>query len=92
MSKLEELEEELYGKEEGKASERMGKRIFFPKAPSRTPAAWQEQKKKGVSGGFVFDRRMLRIFFWGLGILGALGIAFFLFLYLGLRHVDPQVG
>lgn len=96
MGKLEELEEELYGKEEEKeVARRMKKRVFFPGTLSKVATRWPEnvrsrERARGTETAF-FDRRFLKFFLWGLAITGAIGAALFLFLYLGTRGQEAEV-
>ncbi|MBI2640298.1 MAG: hypothetical protein HYW91_00210 [Candidatus Sungbacteria bacterium] len=92
MGKLEELEEELYGKEEGKeVTRRMGKRVFFPGALSKISTRWPENGRPKDKEGYSIDRRVFRFFLWGLAVVGAAGAALFLFLYLGTRGQEAEI-
>lgn len=84
MSKLEHLEEELYGKEEGPWHKRMKRRVFFPRRPKDIPTSWIGREEKPVLAP-PRERRLLKLFAAGMLFVVLLGGAIFLFLYLGTR-------
>lgn len=92
MGKLEELEEELYGKDEKKeVTRRMKKRVFFPGTAPRRETRWGENEKSTKEPVFFSDKKMLKIFLWSGAFLAAAGIAFFLFIYLGTRGREVEI-
>ncbi len=92
MSKLEELEEELYGKDEkGGALRRTGKRVFFQGTIPRLQTWWKEAEKPPEGQGIFSDKKVFKLFLWGAAIIGAVGIALFLFIYLGTRGREVEI-
>src|SRR3989338_2633158 len=95
MSKLEELEEELYGKgTEEDLQKRMRRRIVFPGASSTFPTSWfgsgQQQKLKSGEK-LSFDRKAFKYFFAGLALLFIIGGSVFIFFYLGTRGQEVAI-
>ena len=92
MSRLEELEEDLYGKDEGAFSGRAKKRVIFPRADAAQETGWTAgaggpAKKKPISAGV----RRLTLFIAGMGILFLAGGAVFVLLYLGRQAPEAEI-
>lgn len=97
MGKLEELEEELYGKEkeaEEDLRKRMRRRIVYPGGPSSFPTSWfgRDGRPKPEGGEKLsFDRKAFKYFFAGLTLLVIIGGSAFVFFYLGTRGQEVAV-
>lgn len=89
MSKLEELEEELYGKDvSSDLSRRIRKKATLPRFLKDVPSRWSEEKPK--SSG-PYDNRIFKYFFGSLAVILIVGAAVFLFLYLGTRGQEARI-
>lgn len=88
--KLEELEEELYGREDEAVKKRVRRRVFFPETLRRLPTAWREEKRP-PGGPFLPDRKIFTVFVWSVAALVVLGGVVFLFLYLGTRGGEATI-
>ncbi|MBI3421247.1 MAG: hypothetical protein HY006_04225 [Candidatus Sungbacteria bacterium] len=93
MGKVEDLEEKLYQSDaEIELQKRMRYREDFPPVSRRVQTSWREDKpirpREKVS---LFDRRMFLLSFAGFVAVLLLGIAAFLFFYLGTRGQEASV-
>lgn len=92
MGKLEELEEELYGKESGEElAKRVRQRIVFPKTLRRPPAAWFGRKRPPAPEDKRGGRFLLKVFAALAAIVFLVMASFFVFLYLGTRGLEAEV-
>ncbi|QQG44947.1 MAG: hypothetical protein HYW89_02980 [Candidatus Sungiibacteriota bacterium] len=92
MSKLEELEEELYGENEGDLKKRMSRRIVFPGTLQKPPVSWLERKiKAGVEKGVGVGSRVPKLLVAVFAIFLIVGGALFIFLYLGTRGQEAEI-
>lgn len=95
MGKLEDLERGLYGKDDEEIRRRSGRRVLFPKSVRNIPQVWQELPKQiGMGEGIkqsILNRKFLKIFFGGVGILALIMGSVFLFFYLGTRGQEAEV-
>ncbi len=87
MTKLEDLEKELYESgEEEELSRRLSKRSALFKIMRKVPSAWQDDAPPPAGPDTsVIDRRILRVFFGVVAIAVAVGAASFVFFFLGTR-------
>lgn len=92
MGKIEELEEELYGKEEpGELVKRTRRRIVFPTPASKFPTAWLGRNGPQPQGRFLTDRRIFKFFLGALAVVLIIGGAAFIFIYLGTKGQEALV-
>ncbi len=92
MGKIDELEEDLYGKEESTFSGRAKRRVIFPRSGAAPDAGWTDKnkdtgEKKPVRAGM----RRIILLIAGIGILFLAGGAAFVFLYLGKQVPEAAV-
>lgn len=91
MSKLEELEEELYAKEgEKKVEERIRRRTVFPGTLRKPKTFWQEGPIQPITEK-KWRRRFFQIFFAVILLLFITGGAFFVFFYLGTKGNEAKI-
>jgi len=92
MGKLDDLEEELYGKEESRELvKRARKRIVFSNNSREFPTSWLGQNDPKPKSRFWGDRNLFRLFLGILAILFSIGGAVFVFLYLGTKGQEALV-
>lgn len=92
MSRLEELEEELYGKKgEEEAARRMRRRVEFPGTLKKIPTGWFGRERPSEDGVRRFSRRFIRWFFASVAVIFIALAAVFLFFYLGTRGQEAEV-
>lgn len=91
MSKLEELEEELYGKgNEERLAKRTQRRIVFSRGQGKTPTSWAG-RKDAASFAVFSSQRIFKFFIGTLAVLFMIGGAVFVFLYLSTRGQEARV-
>ncbi len=93
MSKLDKLEEELYGKEEEEKElrKRMRKRIFFPRIFRRTPTSWLGRDSTSEVLRPTGEWKFFKFFILALLVVFIAGGALFLFLYLSTRGEELRI-
>lgn len=92
MGKLEELEEELYGKEEPEElAKRTRRRVVFPTPVSRFPTTWLGRNGPRPKIDFWDGGRIFKFFLGALAIIFIIGGAVFVFLYLGTKGQEALV-
>lgn len=91
MGKLEDLEKELYEKDEEGIRRRMRRRVLFPGSLRKLSPVWQESRPKPQEGPGRFNRTMLKLFLGITGIILIILAATFLFLYLGTRGQEAEL-
>lgn len=92
MGKIDELEEDLYGKEESAFSGRAKKRVVFPRAYAKPDTGWVDRERGSVEKKPAAPRlRRLTLVIVCMGILFLAGGAAFVSLYLGRRTSEAAV-
>ena len=95
MGKLEELESELYGKDDDELRRRSRRRVLFPQSVRKLPQAWMDKSKEILPSGEedrkMMNRKFLKFFLGGAGALIIIMGSVFLFLYLGTRGSEAEV-
>lgn len=93
MGKIEELHNKMYesGSEE-ELKKRMKYRERFPETLRRPQRSWEEPKPMTpVARGKIFDRKVLVLMLGGFAFVVMIGMAAFLFFYLGTRGQEVQL-
>ena len=92
MGKIEELEKELYQKEEKEElAKRMKKRILFPHTLEKPPTHWEEEQVRvkeplpEMRGG-----RVIKFYLWSIAVLVSMGVAAFIYFYFGTRGAEVE--
>lgn len=93
MTKVEDLQKKIY---ESDADEELKKRMqyreHFPQTLRRPQASWGEPKPKFPAGKqSFFDRKLFLLMLGGFVLVVIIGMAAFLFLYLGTRGQEVQL-
>ena len=94
MSKVEDLEKKLYEAGSGEElKKRMQYREHFPGTLLRPQSSWQEPKPRRTSGEktSLFDRKLFMLMIGGFVLVAIVGVAVFLFLYLGTRGQEVDL-
>lgn len=91
MSKLEELEEELYGKDEKKLQARLPKRVVLPSVSGKSRTMWFEPERPARTQKSNWRRKALMMFLGALLIALMIGGALLLFFYLGTRGQEATL-
>lgn len=95
MGKLEELEQELYGKDTEELRRRTKRRVLFPQSLRKLPQMWMDKPKEEVSlkdqAQNILNRKYLKLFLGGAGVLALVMGSVFLFFYLGTRGQEAEV-
>lgn len=93
MGKIEELEKELYEKEEKEElTKRMKKRILFPHTLEKPPTHWEEEKVRVKEPlPEMRSRRAIKFYLWSIAVLVSMGVAAFIYFYLGTRGAEVEL-
>jgi hypothetical protein len=95
MGKLEELEQGIYGKDDEERLRRTKRRVLFPKSIRKLPQVWMDKSKdirpSGEEDRNMLNRKFLKFFLGGAGVLIIVMGSVFLFLYLGTRGQEAEV-
>ncbi len=94
MGKLDELEKELYGKDDEELRRRTKRRVLFPQSIRKLPQVWMGKPKKTETPGGdkdILNRKFLKFFSGGVAVLIIVMSSIFLFFYLGTRGREAEV-
>lgn len=94
MGKLDELEKNLYGKDDEELRRRTKRRVLFPKSLRKLPQVWMDKPKETETPGEdknILNRKLLKFFLGGAGVLAIVMSSVFLFFYLGTRGREAEV-
>lgn len=88
MSKLEDVEKQLYGSDEEKLEKRR-RRFVLPESLNRPPTSWTGAEEKPVQNNM--DPKTKKIIWAALGLIAVVLISGFIFFYLGSRGQEAKV-
>lgn len=91
MGHLEELEEELYGRDETELKKRIKRGGLLRRARNVLPVSWREKEPQKLTPENVFDLRAARFFWLALIAIFIIGGAIFIFFYLSTRGQEAAV-
>lgn len=91
MSKLEELEKELYAREDDTLAKRMKRRVSFLGTLKKPPTSWLGKDGNEKKGGWFGGHQLAKFFVMGLSVFLIIAIALVVFLYLGTRGQEIKL-
>lgn len=92
MSKLEDLEEELYSKESGRLKKGLERPSVFSHTSRKLPTSWSSRELPPAPGGGENARKAFKFFIGSLVFLLLVGGSIFIFLYLGGKGEEAWLG
>ena len=91
MSKLEDLEKELYGGSQKDLDKRLNRRFTLPENANQTPGNWAPLAKKPSFRLPATAPKFIKLFFGAIAVLLIAGSATFLFFYLGSKGGEAEI-